>query len=89
MSELSFGSLSRAVTVTISGEIGSGKAVLAAFLADKLEELGAVISMDLKSENKKQVMAKDDFWKDTRKFVFESKDKVTFKDKEVRFIIEV
>jgi len=80
------GSLSKPITITISGITGSGKAVAAAFIADKLEELGAITDFDVLRENIKPM--KDAFWKDTRKFVTDNRDKVTFEEKRVHIIID-
>jgi len=53
-----FGSLSKPVEITITGESGSGKAMLAGIISDRLIELGAKVTIKIESSknNQKQVM---------------------------------
>jgi len=52
-----FGSLSKPVEITITGENGSGKAMLAGIISDRLIELGAKVTIKIESSknNEKQV----------------------------------
>lgn len=81
------GSLSKPVTITISGESGSGKAVIAAFINKKLEELGAKTSFDIITDNEKLNNSKESFWVDTKKFV-SNESNVILTNKEINIIIE-
>jgi hypothetical protein len=54
-----FGSLSKLVEITITGENGSEKAVLAGIISDRLIELGAKVVFKIKSSKHNQEQAMD------------------------------
>lgn len=83
-----FGSLSREVTITISGELGSGKEVLAAFLAKQLESFGAKIDFDLLTHNELSKESVDSAWENTKKFVTEKGSDIHFTDKIIHVRVE-
>lgn len=60
-----FGSLKKPVTITITGEMGSGKAMIAGIIAARLNELGADVSFDVKMDNEKIEAAKTKWVADT------------------------
>lgn len=66
-----FGSLSKPVTVTISGEMGSGKAMLTGIIATRLNELGAEVFFDVKTSNDKISSAQRKWLADTMEAISE------------------
>lgn len=80
-----FGSLDRPVTITIDGPAQSGKMALAAFLALKLEEFGAITDFTADFANPEMAAKADESWATTK--VWAESTPLTFKKKSIHIVV--